>query len=58
MSVSFKQCEKWPNETEISCDWSERAWRAVKALSSSQKSIAELPAVSFIDWLDAFVHTR
>ncbi len=41
-----------PNETEISCGGKESAWPAGKVLWPSQKLIARLPAVSFIDWLD------
>ncbi len=40
-----------PNETEISCGGRESASIAGKTFESSQKLIAELPAVSFIDWL-------
>jgi hypothetical protein len=39
------------NETEISCGGRESASSAVKVFESSQKLIARLPAVSFIDWL-------
>jgi hypothetical protein len=40
-----------PHETEISCGGRQRTSPAMKALQSSQKLIAERPAVSFIDWL-------
>ncbi len=43
-----------PNETEISCGWRESVRAAGKAFESSQKLIARLPAVSFIDWLDGW----
>ena len=43
------------NETEISCGGRESGWPAVKAFESSQKLIARLPAVGFIDWLDVGV---
>ncbi len=39
------------NETEISCGGRESAWPEPKVFEASQKLIAELPAVSFIDWL-------
>ena len=39
------------NETEISCGGRESEWPAGEVFESSQKLIARLPAVGFIDWL-------
>ncbi len=54
---AFQLCVLRPNETEISCGGRESAWLESKVFESSQKLIAELPAVSFIDWLDDLAFT-